>query len=156
MNYTFDMEGTYSVNLTINSVSRNNQGFNDVISFEKSVTIEVGQPQIHFMIKINDQLTDKEVKIPTKEALKSIRIDASETVFASGYTTKTTEWDFGNGVTDTNEGPPQFESQKYAPGTYTIKLVLTRNDNEQFSKNIVLKIGDPLAAISINNKAPNK
>lgn len=150
------MEGTYSVNLTINSVSKNSQGFNDVISFEKNVTIEVGQPQIHFMVKINDQLADKEIKIPTKEALQSIRIDASETVFASGYTIQKTEWDFGNGVTDSNEGPPQFESQKYSTGTYAIKLVLTRNDNVQFPKNIVLKIGDPLAAISVNNKTPNK
>ena len=156
INYTFDMEGTYSVNLTINSVSKNSQGFNDVISFEKNVTIEVGQPQIHFMVKINDQLADKEIKIPTKEALQSIRIDASETVFASGYTIQKTEWDFGNGVTDSNEGPPQFESQKYSTGTYAIKLVLTRNDNVQFPKNIVLKIGDPLAAISVNNKTPNK
>jgi len=108
------------------------------------------------VIRINDQLADRIVKLPTKEALSNISIDASETVFASGYTTKTTEWDFGNGVTDTNEGNPQFEYQKYDPGEYTIKLTLVRNDGEQFSQNIVLRIGDPLAAISTNNKAPSK
>lgn len=156
VNYTFEMEGTYSVYLTINSASKNSQGFMDVISFEKSIVIEVGQPKIRFVIKMNDQLADQIVKIPTKEALKNISIDASETVFSSWYTVKKTEWDFGNGVTDTNEGGPQFESQKYEPGEHMIKLTLTRNDNEIFSKNIVLKIGDPLAAISINNKTPSK
>jgi len=41
INYTFTTEGTYSVYLTINSASKNSQGFNDVISFEKNVVIEV-------------------------------------------------------------------------------------------------------------------
>jgi hypothetical protein len=83
VNYTFEMEGTYSVYLTINSASKNSQGFMDVISFEKSIVIEVGQPKIRFVIKMNDQLADQIVKIPTKEALKNISIDASETVFSS-------------------------------------------------------------------------
>lgn len=65
--------------------------------------VEVGQPKVQFVLKINDQLVDKIIKISTKEALKPIRIDASETRFSSGYTTKTTEWDFGNGNSDTNE-----------------------------------------------------
>ncbi|MEI6711665.1 MAG: hypothetical protein WCK88_05820 [bacterium] len=43
------------------------------------------------------------MKISTKDALKPIRIDASETRFASGYTSKSTEWDFGNGNTHTND-----------------------------------------------------
>lgn len=108
------------------------------------------------MIQVNDQIADRIVKIPTKEALQSIRIDASETVFASGYTIKSTEWDFGNGVTETNEGSPQLKSQKYEPGEHTIKLTLTRNDGEIFSHSFVLKIGDPLATISTNNKTPSK
>jgi hypothetical protein len=65
--------------------------------------VEVGQPKVNFALRINDQLADKVVKISTKEALKPLRIDASETRFASGYTTKSTEWDFGNGNTDKNE-----------------------------------------------------
>lgn len=37
-----------------------------------------------------------------------------------------------------------------------MKLTLTRNDGEAFSKTIVLKIGDPIASIGINNRKPNK
>ncbi len=100
------------------------------------------------MVKINDQLVNRTFKISTKEALKPIRIDASETRFASGYTTKNTEWDFDNGNTDSNEGDPQFETQMYEPGDYVIQLKLTRNDDEEFTYPIFLKIGDPLASIS--------
>lgn len=89
--------------LTINSASKNSRGFVDVISFEENVVVEVGQPKVQFAVRINDQLADKVVKISTKEAKKPIRIDASETRFASGYTTKSTEWDFGNGKSDTND-----------------------------------------------------
>jgi hypothetical protein len=35
-------------------------------------------------------------------------------------------------------------------------MTLTRNDGEVFSKNIILKIGDPIASIAVNNKRPNK
>lgn len=103
INYTFDTEGTYSVFLTVNSASKNSRGFTDTISFEKNVVVEVKQAEVHFAVKINDQLADGVMKLSTKEALKPIRIDASETRFASGYTTKTTDWDFGNGNTRTNE-----------------------------------------------------
>jgi hypothetical protein len=89
--------------LTVNSASKNSRGFADVVNFEDNVVVEVGQPKVQFVLRINDQIADKVVKISTKEALKPIRIDASETRFASGYTTKTTEWDFGNGNSDTNE-----------------------------------------------------
>lgn len=41
LNYTFQDEGTYTVNLTVNSASRNNKQLPDVINFEDSVTIEV-------------------------------------------------------------------------------------------------------------------
>ncbi len=37
-----------------------------------------------------------------------------------------------------------------------MKLTLTRNDGEVFSKAITLKIGDPIASIGVNNKKPNK
>lgn len=102
--------------------------------------VEVGQPKVQFVIRVNDQVAGKIVKISTKEALKPIRIDASETRFASGYTTKSTEWDFGNGNTDMNDGDPQFESQMYTPGDHTVRLKLVRNDGEEFSSNFVLKI----------------
>ncbi len=120
------------------------------------MTVEVTQPKIHFVVKINDQLAEDVVKISTKEAINPIRIDASETRFASGYTTTTTVWDFGNGNNDTNEGNPQFEVQQYTPGNHTIRLKLTRNDGEEFSYTTVLKIGDPLAAISTSTSTPNK
>lgn len=155
-NYTFNTSGTYMVFLTINSASKNSRGFNDVINFQDSVVVEVGQPRINFVVKVNDQRVDGVVKISTKEALKPLRIDASETRFASGYTTKNTEWDFGNGNTDTNEGDPQFEAQQYTPGDHTIKLILTRNDGEEFPYTILLKIGDPLASISTTNQIPHK
>ncbi len=114
------------------------------------------QPEINFSLKINDQIVDKIVKISTKEALKPLRIDASETRFASGYTIKSTEWDFGNGNTDTNEGDPQFESQMYTPGDHTIRLKLMRNDGEEYSYSVMLKIGDPLASISTSHQTPYK
>ncbi len=120
------------------------------------MTVEVTQPKIHFVVKINDQLAEDVVKISTKEAINPIRIDASETRFASGYTTTSTVWDFGNGNNDTNVGDPQFEVQQYTPGNHTIRLKLIRNDGEEFSYTTVLKIGDPLAAISTSTTTPNK
>ena len=37
-----------------------------------------------------------------------------------------------------------------------MKITLTRNDGEVFTRNILLKIGDPIASISVNNQMPNK
>lgn len=99
INYIFEEEGTFTVYLTVNSASKNNRGFVDVISFEDQVTVEVGQAKLKLAIFFNDQLATDTVKIPTRESTQKILIDATQTQFASGYTITRTEWDFGNGKT---------------------------------------------------------
>ncbi len=156
INYIFQDEGTYTVNLTVNSASKNSKGFRDVINFEDSVTIEVGQPKVKFVVYFNDQLATDNVKLSSRESEQKVIIDASHTKFSSGYTIKKTEWDFGNGKTDTNDGRPLIRSQDYKEGEYIVKLKLTRNDDEVFTKNIVLKVGDPIASIFASKLQPDK
>jgi len=156
INYNFIDEGTYTVYLTVNSASKNNRGFNDVISYEDQTIVEVGQPKLKYIILFNDQLAADSVKIPTKESVQKILIDATQTKFAYGYSIAKTEWDFGNGKAATHEGGPVIEAQDFKEGEYNIKLTLTRNDDEKFSKIIALKVGDPIASISVSNTKPNK
>jgi len=156
INYIFQDEGTYTVNLTVNSASKNSRGFTDVVSFEDQATVDVGQAKLKLIVYFNDQLATNTVKIPSREAIQKILIDATQTKFASGYTISKTEWDFWNGANVTREGPPIVESQEYDEGEYSIKLTLTRNDGEVFTRNILLKLWDPIASISVNNKTPNK
>jgi hypothetical protein len=85
-----------------------------------------------------------------------VLIDATQTKFAYGYSIAKTEWDFGNGKGATHDGPPVIETQDYSEGDYNIKLTLTRNDGEKFTKVITLKVGDPIASISVSNTKPNK
>lgn len=94
INYIFEDEGTYTVYLTVNSASKNSRGFTDVISFEESTTVEVGQPKLKLAVYFNDQLATSTVKIPTRESTQKILIDATQSTFASGYTIIKTEWDF--------------------------------------------------------------
>jgi Type IV secretion system pilin len=156
INYTFKDEGTFTVYLTINSASKNSRGFTDVISFEDQVTVEVGQSKLKLLVYFNDQLATESVKIPTRESVQKVLIDPTQTKFASGYTITKTEWDFGNGKTTVREGPPIVEAQNYKEGEYTVKITLTRNDGEIFTRNILLKVWDPIASISVNNRTPNK
>lgn len=156
INYIFQDEGTFTVYLTVNSASKNSRGFTDVISFEEQVTVEVGQAKLKLLVYFNDQLATESVKIPSRESTQKVLIDATQSKFASGYTITKTEWDFGNGKTIIREGPPIVEAQNYKEGEYTVKITLTRNDNEKFTRSIRLKIGDPIASISVNNTAPNR
>ena len=156
INYIFQDEGTYTVNLTVNSASKNSKGFRDVINFEDSVTIEVGQPKVKFVVFFNDQLATDNVKLSSRESEQKVIIDASHTKFSSGYTIKKTEWDFGNGKTDTVDGAPLIKTQDYKEGEYIVKLKLTRNDDEVFTKNIILKVGDPIASIFASKLQPDK
>lgn len=156
INYEFKDEGTYTVYLTVNSASKNSRGFTDVISYEDQTVIEVGQPKLKYIVYFNEQLATDSIKIPTKESLQKVLIDATQTKFAYGYSMLKTEWDFGNGKGATREGAPVIEAQDYKEGEYTIKLTLTRNDGEKFTKSIALKVGDPIASISVSNYKPNK
>ncbi len=157
INHTFGKEWTYTVYLTVNSESKNSRWFTDVISFEDQITIEVGQPKVHFLIYFNDQLaTNNTVKIPSLEANQKILVDATQTKFSSGYTIAKTEWDFGNGEKIVHDTPPVVEAQEFSEGEYSVKITLTRNDGETFSKSITLKVGDPIASINVSNKKPNK
>lgn len=156
INYEFREEGTFTVYLTVNSASKNSRWFTDVISYEDDLIVEIWQPKLKYVIYFNEQLANDSIKIPTKESMQKVLIDATQTKFAYGYTITKTEWDFGNGKWITREGPPIIEAQNYNEGEYTIKMTLTRNDGEVFSKNIILKIGDPIASIAVNNKRPNK
>ena len=99
INTSFDIQGNYAVFLTINSDSKNSQGFTDVVSFEKSVNIEVTQEDARFFIYFNNQLIGLEdtVKVPTNEAAAGVVIDASTTFIPDGYQIELAEWDFGNG-----------------------------------------------------------
>jgi PKD repeat protein len=156
INHVFQDEGTYTVYLTVNSASKNSRWFTDVMSFEDQVSVEIGQPKLKLIVYFNDQLATDNVKIPTRESSQKILIDATQTKFASGYTITKTEWDFGNGRTIIREWAPIVEAQDYKEGEYTVKVTLTRNDGEVFTRSILLKIGDPIASISVNNKNPNK
>ena len=156
INYIFQDEGTYTVYLTVNSASKNSRGFTDVVSFEDQATVEVGQAKLKLLVYFNDQLATDSVKIPTRESVQKVLIDATQTKFASGYTITKTEWDFGNGKTIIRESAPIVEAQNYKEGDYNVKITLTRNDGEVFTRSILLKVGDPIASISVNNKAPNK
>ena len=156
VNYVFEEEGTYTVYLTINSASRNSRNFVDVISFEDQVTVEVGQAKLKLVVFFNDQLATDNVKIPTRESTQKILIDATQTKFSSGYSILKTEWNFGNGNTIIREWPPIVEAQDYKEGEFTVKVTLTRNDGETFTRSILMKIGDPIAAISVNTLSPNK
>lgn len=156
VNYIFEDEGTYTVYLTVNSGSKNNRGFVDVISFEGQAKVEVGQAKLKFIIYFNDQLATDRAKISTIEATQKVIIDATQTKFASGYTVTKTEWDFGNGKTMTREGMPLVETQEYKEGEYVIKVKFTRNDGEVFTRSVTLKVGDPIAGITVSNKQPNK
>ncbi len=156
INYIFQDEGTYTVYLTVNSASKNSRGFVDVVSFEDQATVEVGQAKLKLLVYFNDQLATDSVKIPTRESVQKVLIDATQTKFASGYTITKTEWDFGNGKTIIRESAPIVEAQNYKEGDYNVKITLTRNDGEVFTRSILLKVGDPIASISVNNKAPNK
>jgi PKD repeat protein len=156
INYIFQDEGTFTVYLTVNSASKNSRGFVDVISFEDQATVEVGQAKLKLLVYFNDQLAADGVKIPTRESVQKVLIDATQTKFASGYTITKTEWDFGNGKTIIREGTPIVEAQNYKEGEYNVKITLTRNDGEVFTRTVLLKVGDPIASISVNNAAPNK
>jgi REJ domain len=116
----------------------------------------VGQPKVKFIVYFNGQLAEENVKIPSKESEQKISIDATHTKFSSGYTIKKTEWDFANGKTDMNDGAPLMESQEYKEGEYIVKLKLTRNDDEVFTQNIILKVGDPIASIFASKLQPDK
>ncbi len=70
-----------------------------MISFEESVSVDVGQSKLKLIIYFNDQLATDNVKIPTYETSQKVLIDATQSGFASGYTIAKTEWDFGNGAT---------------------------------------------------------
>lgn len=156
INYEFKDEGTFTVYLTVNSASKNSRGFTDVVSFEDQTIVEIGQPKLKYIVYFNEQLATDSIKIPTKEATQKVLIDATQTKFAYGYTISKTEWDFGNGKGATRDGAPVIEAQDYNEGEYIVKLSLTRNDGEVFTKNINLKIGDPIASIAVSNKRPNK
>lgn len=118
--------------------------------------LEIGQPKLKYLVYFNEQLAAESIKIPTKESSQKVLIDATQTKFAYGYSITKTEWDFGNGKGATREGVPVIEAQDYKEGEYNVKLTLTRNDGEIFTKIIALKIGDPIASIAVSNKKPNK
>jgi len=65
-----------------------------VVSFEDQATVDVGQAKLKLIVYFNDQLATNTVKIPSREAIQKILIDATQTKFASGYTISKTEWDF--------------------------------------------------------------
>ncbi len=67
------------------------------MSFEDQTILEVGQPKLKWIIFFNEQLASDSMKVPTRDALQKVLIDATQTKFSNGYTIAKTEWDFGNG-----------------------------------------------------------
>jgi len=96
INHIFDVQGNYTVFLTINSDSKNSLGKTDVVSFEDTILIEAKQEDAQFFIYFNDQLISlaDTVKIPVREAGAGVVIDASSTFMPDGYTILQSEWDF--------------------------------------------------------------
>ena len=148
--YTFTDQNTYTVFLDINSPSRNKNGKTDVLPFHSSITVNV-LPKIGAVnLSINgvNVSSADSYKITPAAGQAGVIMDASTTYAEgsaqiTGYT-----WDFGNGVTDTENGTPQIASQIYAnPGTYHPNLTLQLNTGKTMQKKLNLEVRDPVAYI---------
>ena len=150
--YTFRSEAVYTVNLEINSASRNSKNRADVIPFTGTQEVQV-LPRLAnillFVNGVNASLTDK-VKITPTQGRSGIILDASSSTAAPGGTIVRTEWDFGNGIKSSYQGGPRLERQVYSfAQSYNVRLALYTNESGDtpILKEFVLESQDPIASV---------
>lgn len=141
----------YTVNLEINSASRNSKGKVDVMPFAGTQEVKVLPRLANILLFINGGNASNvdTFKITPNQGRAGLVIDASSSTPASGATIMKTEWDFGNGNAVSYNGSPRLERQVYAQeGIFTVRLKITTNESpEGIVKEIRLISQDPIASI---------
>ena len=122
--HSFRDNGTYNISLTLQTASAK------TASQSLAVTIQNQAPVANVSVSTQaPYYTNK----PITFASTSSDVDGSIVKFA---------WDFGDNTTDANASP----AHKYTvPGTYTVKLTVTDNDNASASANFQVTVVKDLA-----------
>jgi PKD repeat protein len=151
LTYTFSKEWSYQVFLDVVSDSRNSKGKIDVLPATISQDITVSPRLGNVILLVNGVNVSNLDQIKVSPALAKIGLlfDATASRAVSNGKITKTEWDFANGNTTSYDSSPIVERQPYVnEGVYKVKLNITTNQGQTFSKNIDLIVRDPAAVIS--------
>jgi PKD repeat protein/type IV secretory pathway VirB2 component (pilin) len=150
LNYTFNQEGTFTVNLDVISGSRNSKWRTDVLPLSISKVISVKPKLGEIILLINGvNVTNLDtLKINPTLGKMGIILDATASRSIGNGSITRTLWDFGNGNSIEYKGKPVVERQIFSnQGNYPIKLEIETNDGKMITKTIQLVVRDPSAVI---------
>jgi PKD repeat protein len=155
LNYSFTKEWNYQVFLDVISNSRNSKGKVDVLPLTVAQDIEV-KPRLGDVILIVNGVNVSNIdqlKISPLVWKVWVLFDATASRAVSNGKITKTKWDFGNGNTLENDGPPLIERQVFANAwSYKVNLTITSNQGQSFSKQLSLVVRDPSAVISMDKE----
>lgn len=161
VNYKFEKEWRYLVNLTVRSV---NEWFKGVFDGSATAVVNVGPQAANIFVFANGRRMNEEtaLKFTSQEATDGIILDGSATTPLWWRVIQRHGWkivapDINQTIFETSaSGTPGYIRQKFtSKGLYNVTLSTVDNENNLVSKTYSIIIADPIAAIRITPEDGN-
>jgi PKD repeat protein len=151
VNYTFDKEGNYIINLTVRSANQSSEGIFDGSS---KISIDVAPQAANIVIYAAGQRMreDQPTKIGSQEARRGIMLDASATQAKGGRKIlshkREITGDKGFKFQQAGQTPPGAIRTVFPDdGAYAVTLTVKDNENNELKKTYRLLVSDPIAVV---------